>query len=172
MGRYSDLVSKLAIAHHAGAAYRALRDCGLDALPAVRQGLRHPSADVRYWCCQYLDHFLVPDVMDEMVEMLDDSDNQVRCMALHALACDRCKEGAFHLDEAKVLPRAIALMVAPRPRFRNRNGGAVGSHQSRCRSCTLEDEKIGRKSGTKRPRQKPTPPVPLGARGALTALGI
>jgi hypothetical protein len=77
-----DLVSELAIAHHARAAYRGLRDCGRDALPAVRQGLMHPSANVRYWCCQYLD--LVPDVMDELVAMLDDLDNRVR-MALHAL---------------------------------------------------------------------------------------
>jgi HEAT repeat protein len=127
MGRYTDLVSKLAIAHHARAAYRALRDCGLDALPAIRQGLRHRSPDVRYWCCQYLDHFLVPDAMDELVAMLDDPDNRVRCMALHALACDRCKEDACHLDEAKVLPRAIALMVDdPDPHVRASAIGMVG----------------------------------------------
>jgi HEAT repeats len=125
-GRCSDLVSKLAIAHHAGAAYRALRDCGLDALPAVRQGLRHQSADVRYWCCQFLDHFLVPDVMDELVAMLDDSDSRVRCSALHALACDRCKEDACRLEEAKVLPRAIALLVDdPNPHVRAHATGLV-----------------------------------------------
>jgi hypothetical protein len=56
-----------AIPHHASSAHRAFLRCGLAALPAVREALRHDSADVRYWCCQFLDHFLVPEVMDDLI---------------------------------------------------------------------------------------------------------
>jgi hypothetical protein len=109
--QYRPLVDKLAIPHHARGAHRALLRSGLDALPAIREGLRHDSADVRFWCCQFLDHFLVPEVMDDLVSMLRDPDSRVRCSALHTLSCDRCKKGACRPDEAKVLPRAIALVV-------------------------------------------------------------
>jgi HEAT repeat protein len=105
------LLDELAIPHRARPAYRALLEYGLAALPAIRKGLMHQSADVRYWCCQFLDHFVVPDAMAELVAMLDDADSRVRCAALHALFCDRCKEGVCHLEEEKVLPRAIALLT-------------------------------------------------------------
>ena len=85
---------------------------GLDAYPAVREGLAHQSADVRYWCCQFLDHFLTSEVMDELVAMLNDVDDRVRCSALHSLAYDRCKEGSCSPEEGKVLPQAIALLVS------------------------------------------------------------
>lgn len=109
--QYTALVSKLAASHHASAAYRSLLRCGLNALPAVRGGLQHEHADVRYRCCQFLDRFLMPEIIDDLVAMLDDPDARVRCSALHTLACDRCKEGACRPDEATVLPRAIALLA-------------------------------------------------------------
>jgi hypothetical protein len=104
------LVGRLAIPHHAGAAYRTLLSCGLAALPAVREGLRHENADVRHRCCQFLDRFMTPEVMDDLVAMLDDPDNRVRCSVLHSLACDRCKESDCRLDATRVLPRAIAVL--------------------------------------------------------------
>jgi HEAT repeat protein len=109
--QYKALVSKLAIPYRARAAYRELLSCGLDALPAVREGLQHRNADVRYRCCQFLDHFLTPKVVDDLVAMLDDPDHRVRYSTLHSLACDRCKEGSWHPDEARILPRAIALLA-------------------------------------------------------------
>src|SRR6516162_8355629 len=125
--QYRPLVDKLAIPHHARGAHRALLRSGLDALPAIREGLRHVSADVRFWCCQFLDHFLVPEVMDDLVSMLRDPDSRVRCSALHTLSCDRCKEGACRPEEAKVLPRAIALVVGdPDPHVRAHAIGLVG----------------------------------------------
>jgi hypothetical protein len=117
----------LAIPHHASSAHRALLRCGLAALPAVREALRHDSADVRYWCCQFLDHFLVPEVMDDLMSMLDDPDARVRCSALHTLSCDRCKEGACRPDEARVLPRAVALIANdPDPHVRAHAIGLAG----------------------------------------------
>ena len=121
------LVAQLAVPHHARGAHRALLNCGLDALPAVREGLRHENADVRYWCCQFLDHFLKPEVMDDLIAMLDDSDHRVRCSALHTLGCDRCKKGSCRPEEAKVLPRAIALLAGdPDPHVRAHAIGLVG----------------------------------------------
>jgi len=110
--RYKSLIGKLGIPHHAGGAYRALVSAGLDALPAVREGLRHENADVRHRCCLFLDHFITQDAMDDLVAMLGDPDARVRTSALHALACDRCKEGSCRPIEAKVFPRAIALLAA------------------------------------------------------------
>ena len=120
-------MDQLAVPHHARGAHRALLRSGLAALPAVREGLRHDNADVRYWCCQFLDHFLMPEVMDDLISMLDDPDSQVRCSALHALSCDRCKKGACRPEELKVVPRAIALVVGdPDPHVRAHAIGLAG----------------------------------------------
>lgn len=125
--QYDALVAKLAVPHYAKGAHRALLSRGLDALPAVREGLAHQSADVRYWCCQFLDHFLTSEVMDDLVAMLNDTDHRVRCSALHSLACDRCKEGSCRPEERKVLPQAIALLVSdPDPHVRAHAIGLVG----------------------------------------------
>lgn len=125
--RYTSLIGKLAIPHHAGAAYQTLLSCGLDALPAIRQGLRHQNADVRAHCCRFLDQFLAPELMDDLVTMLDDPDHRVRLEALHTLSCDRCKEGECRLDEATVLPRAVALLVNdPDAHVRGHAVGLVG----------------------------------------------
>ena len=107
-------VAQLAVPHRASGAYRGLISCGLDALPAVRAGLRHESADVRHRCCQFLDHFLTPEVVGDLISMLDDADHRVRSSALHALACHRCKEGSCRPGEAQVLPRAIAVLANDR----------------------------------------------------------
>jgi hypothetical protein len=111
ISEYKTLVGKLALRQYAGPAFRALLNAGLDALPTVRQGLRHESAEVRRRCCLFLDHFVTEETMGDLVTMLDDLDARVRCTALHALVCDRCKEGSCGPDEAKVLPRAMALLA-------------------------------------------------------------
>jgi hypothetical protein len=108
---YTSLLADLGIPHRAKGAHRELLRRGLDALPAVRRGLAHPNADVRYWCCQYLDRFLEPDSLADLISMLDDPDPRVRLSTLHTLSCDRCKEGDCRPEERDVLPRAIALLV-------------------------------------------------------------
>jgi HEAT repeat protein len=108
---YHRLIENLAIAHRASDAYRALMHAGLSALPAVREGLRHESADVRYHCCRFLDHYLEPNSLVDLLCMLDDVDERVRISALHTMACDRCKQGPCRPDAARVLPRAIKLLA-------------------------------------------------------------
>ena len=108
---YTSLLNELSIPHRATGAYRQLLDAGRDALPAVREGLRHANADVRYHCCRFLDRFLESGVLADLIGMLDDHDPRVRNTTLHTLACDRCKEGDCRPEEKEVLPRALALLA-------------------------------------------------------------
>ena len=105
------LLADLAIPHRAKRAYRQLLGRGLDAVPVARRGPRHASPDVRYFCCQYLDRFLDPEILGDLISMLGDPDHRVRLATLHTLACDRCKEGDCHPEEAQVLPLAIGLLA-------------------------------------------------------------
>jgi HEAT repeat protein len=124
---YAALLAELAIPHRAKYAHRARLKAGLDALPTIRRGLRHENADVRYWCCQYLDRFLVPEALGGLIAMLDDADHRVRVSALHTLGCDRCKEGDCRPEEKDVLPRVLKLLASDRdPHVRAHAIGLVG----------------------------------------------
>jgi hypothetical protein len=126
-GSHEALIDELAVPHRAGPAYRALLRAGFDALPAIHAGLHHESAEVRRHCCRFLDHFVTRELMDDLTAMLDDEDARVRWEALHALACDRCKEGTCGPEEAKVLPSALALLAAdPDAHVRGHAVGLVG----------------------------------------------
>lgn len=107
---HQDIIEDLAVPYKASNAYRALLDLGIPALPAVRAGLRHDNADVRLQCCRFLDRYLSPDTLSDLIDMLNDGDKRVRCSALHTLSCERCKEGACRPDEADVLPKAMKLL--------------------------------------------------------------
>ncbi|HMN27634.1 MAG TPA: HEAT repeat domain-containing protein [Caldilineaceae bacterium] len=104
------LLGKLTIPHHAREAYRQLLLLGFAGVPIARAGLRHESAAVRHYCCAFLDHFLVPEALPDLIGMLHDPDPAVRLTTLHTLACDRCKEGACRPEEAAVLSAAVRLL--------------------------------------------------------------
>jgi hypothetical protein len=109
---HRDLVEALAVPYRSTDAYTALLRLGVNALPAVRAGLRHVS-------CRFLDRYLFPDMLSDLMDMLNDSDARVRCSALHSLACDRCKEGTCGPQEARVLPQAMELPASdPDPHVR------------------------------------------------------
>src|SRR5947208_16632545 len=82
---------------------RAHMAAGTTATPAVRRGLRHAVPAVRARCCAVLDHFLDADAIPELVENLDHEDPWVRMGAIHALGCDRCKEGECRPMEHDVI---------------------------------------------------------------------
>jgi len=84
---------------------------GADALPAIRVGLSSGNADVRRHCTRALDHLVDEGSFPKLVEMLDDPEPTVRVEALHALACDRCKENACRPSAGDVLDRAIDLLL-------------------------------------------------------------
>lgn len=108
------LIDDLAVPHRAPQAFRELMRLGVEALPDIREGLHHGSADVRYHCCRFLDRYLEPAALGDLLGMLDDADARVRISTLHTLACDRCKEGACRPNEAEVLPRAMKLLAGDR----------------------------------------------------------
>jgi HEAT repeat protein len=105
------IVAELGIKHRADAAARALMSAGMDATPAVRRGLRHADAQVRARCCGILDHFMDEEAIPALLENLDDPNPNVRAMAMHALACDRCKEGACRPAEDDVVEAAMRLLA-------------------------------------------------------------
>jgi HEAT repeat protein len=107
---FGELVAQLATPHRAQRAYWHLVLSGPSALPAVRRGLTDTNADVRYHCVQALDHLVDEDSSPQLIGMLGDDDWRVRLGALHALACDRCKENTCRPASNAVLPPAIALL--------------------------------------------------------------
>lgn len=112
--RHRHPIDELAFKHRAPRAYRELMLLELKALPDVREGLGHSSADVRDHCCRFLDHHLEPEILGDLLDMLDDADDRVRISTLQTLACDRCKESSCRPDEAQVLPRALKLSAGDR----------------------------------------------------------
>ena len=108
---HHEIIEELAFPYKAPDAYRALLDLGIRALPAVRVGLRHDHPDIRFHCCRFLDRYLSPGTLSDLIGMLSDDDERVRCSALHTLACDRCKEGTCRPEESDVLPKAIKLLA-------------------------------------------------------------
>jgi len=121
------IIEELTVAHRERQAFRRLLAGGGRALPLVLANLDHANARVRYYCARFLDMFLEPSALGELLRMLGDSDAAVRAASLHALACDRCKQGDCRPDERLVLPAAIALMRAdPDAHVRAHAVGVVG----------------------------------------------
>lgn len=108
---YRRLVENLAIKHRAKEALRQLMAAGSLATPVVREGLHHPEPIVRIHCCQVLDHHMDEDALPELIENLSHENEGVRAWALHALACDRCKEGTCRPGEDQVIPLAIHMLL-------------------------------------------------------------
>ena len=121
------IIDELAVPHRERRAFQRLLAAGARGLPLVLANLDHANARVRYYCARFLDMFLEPEALSELLKLLDDPDAAVRAASLHALACDRCKQGACRPDEALVLPAAIALMrTDPDAHVRAHAVGLVG----------------------------------------------
>jgi hypothetical protein len=131
--QYERWVEDLAVKHRERAAFRGLMAAGMAATPAVRRGLFHPNPVVRVGCCGILDHFMDEAALPALMANLSHENEQVRGWALHALACDRCKEGACRPGEADVLPIAIRMLREDGSRHvRKQAAGMVGpaAHRS------------------------------------------
>ena len=113
---YDVVVEQLAIKHRAQAALRGLMAAGPAATSAVRRGLLHDDPVVRVRCCMVLDHHLDEAALPELMANLTHPEGHVRAWALHALACDRCKEGACRPGEDDVVPIALRMLKHDRSR--------------------------------------------------------
>lgn len=94
-------------------AKRHLLRSGPAALPALRQGLRHEQSVVRRSCAVILDHLVDDASLPDLVAALEDPAPEVLTRALHALACDACKENECRPDDALFVPKAIELLDHP-----------------------------------------------------------
>jgi hypothetical protein len=100
-----EVVAALAVPHHARAALWTLVAAGPEAVQAVKLGLQSPSAAVRRGCCEYLDLYGDEEAAQAMIPLLEDSDDQVRWMAAHALTCERCKTENTWINRQQKLRR-------------------------------------------------------------------
>lgn len=103
-------IEDLAVAHRAKAALRRLMAAGQEAIPALRHGLRHSDPAIRVGCCIVLDHHLDEAAIPELIANLEHENEDVRQWAMHALACDRCKDGACRPGEDDVVPLAVRML--------------------------------------------------------------
>jgi HEAT repeat protein len=119
MEDYALDVENLAVKHRAKTAFRSLMAGGSAASAFVRQGLHHEDVHVVIACCDLLDHFLYEDAVPYLIGLLNHENGDVRARAMHALACDRCKEGFCRPGEDDSLPMALSMLDNdPSPRVR------------------------------------------------------
>ena len=107
---FAGWVARLADLPRAKRAYWHLVLSGEAALPAVRTGLSSPDPVVRAQCTKVLDHLVDDTSFPLLIAMLTDSAADVRLEALHALACDRCKDNACRPAPDQMLGPAITIL--------------------------------------------------------------
>jgi HEAT repeat protein len=78
-----------------------------------------------------LDQLVDEESLPELILALDDEDPGVCARALHALACDRCKQNDCRPGEAVWVPRAVALLHHPDPDLRAAAIDALGKLAAR-----------------------------------------
>ena len=122
-----EIVDMLAQPHRRKFAKRKLMAAGRTGTPAVRAGLRHEDPEVRVACCDVLDHYLDESAVPELVENVTHPHPMVRARAMHALACDQCKEGACRPGEDEYTPMVVnALLHDPVKGVRQQAAGLLG----------------------------------------------
>lgn len=107
---YAGFVQALAVPYRRAEAFRLLLKAGVKAIEAVQNGLEDTSPEVRVGCLRILDHHLFEDAIPALLENMRHPDASVRAWALHALACDRCKEGTCRPGEEDAVPIAIEML--------------------------------------------------------------
>lgn len=112
-GDYEGWVAQLGRAQRRQEAKQHLTLSGPPAVPALRHGMAHPNPVVRRFCATILDKLLDEAALPVLVAALDDEDPEVCKRALHALACDRCKEGECRPGEDLWVPKALDLLHDP-----------------------------------------------------------
>ncbi len=124
---YERMVEDLAVEHRAKQCLHHLMAAGPLATPAVTRGLHHPTPSVRVGCCKILDHYMDETALPGLIENLYHEDEMVRAWALHALACERCKEGECRPGEDQVMPIVARMLMEDESRkVRQMAAGVIG----------------------------------------------
>jgi HEAT repeat protein len=124
-------IGELAHSRHRQEARHHLIAAGARAVPAVRRGLHHRDAEVRRICVNMLDRLVDDDSVGDLVTALDDPDPEVARRALHALACDACKQNECRPGDDLFVPRAIELTHDTNPDLRAGAIDALGKAAER-----------------------------------------
>lgn len=124
-------VSQLGVTSCRQRAKHHLLTSGAAALPALRRGLRHPKPVVRQQCVRIFDQLVDEASLPDLAVALDDDDPGVRARALHALACDACKQNECRPAEDLWVPRALDLLHDPNPDLRAAAIDALGKVAAR-----------------------------------------
>ena len=126
----AEVVELLDDSQRARAATHRLMAAGREGVMALRTGLHHENAAIRAGCCKVLDHFMDEAAIPEIVANIEHPDPTVRSWALHALACDRCKEGTCAPDSKQIVPMVLtALKNDPSPAVRARAVGLLAGRR-------------------------------------------
>src|SRR5262245_30990692 len=102
-----ELVAEFADSNSRMAAFLALCARGPDALPAVREGLKHANWHIRRWCAALADNFADAETLHSLVPLLRDPKSPVRVWAVHSLSCETCKDGPNPIDAIPLLLERI-----------------------------------------------------------------
>jgi HEAT repeat protein len=108
---YAAWVAQLSDPLRASPAYWHLVVSGPEAREAVVHGLGSDDASTRRHCARALDHLVDESSFPALIDLLDDTDPFVRVEAIHALACDRCKDDACRPVASAVLPKAVDVLT-------------------------------------------------------------
>ena len=120
-------VAQLGVASRRARAKQHLLASRRLALPAIRRGLQHQEPIVRRLCVNLLDRLLDEASVPALVAALDDQAPEVSARALHALACDRCKQNQCRPGEDLWVPRALKFLETdPNPDLRAAAIDALG----------------------------------------------
>ena len=87
------LVSSFASSKGRFEIYQALVSLGDAALPALRNGLKDENWIIRHWSAICLDRLADANALQDLIPLLHDPVDKVRLWAVHAIACDHCKDG-------------------------------------------------------------------------------
>jgi HEAT repeat protein len=128
---YDGWVAQLARSGRRQEARRRLYESGPPAVPAIRRGLTHPAPMVRRLCASILDRLVDQESVPALVAALDDPDADVVKRALHALACDQCKENECRPGEEHFVPKALTLLDHPNADIRAGAIDALGKVAAR-----------------------------------------
>jgi HEAT repeat protein len=102
-----ELVAEFANGQNRMAAFLALYARGPKALPAVRKGLQDANWHIRHWSAILADNFADGEILRTLTSLLHDPKAEVRVWAVHALSCERCKDGPNPVDAVPLLLERI-----------------------------------------------------------------